>query len=111
MTEFTYQRMDGKNYSAEDIKRIIKERNIRFIKLQFVDINGQVKNISIPATHIDKVLANEIMLDGSSIRIKIRLKSCLGVILRVMNPQESFVIFIMRTAHLLKAALDVTLNV
>ena len=68
MTEFTYQRMDGKNYSAEDIKRIIKERNIRFIKLQFVDINGQVKNISIPATHIDKVLANEIMLDGSSIK-------------------------------------------
>ena len=68
MTEFTYQRMDGKNYSSEDIKRIIKERNIRFIKLQFVDINGQVKNISIPATHIDKVLANEIMLDGSSIK-------------------------------------------
>lgn len=68
MTEFTYQRMDGKNYSAEDIKQIIKERNVRFIKLQFVDINGQVKNISIPASHIDKILANEIMLDGSSIK-------------------------------------------
>ncbi len=68
MSEFTYQRTDGKNYSDEDIKKIIKERNIRFIKLQFVDINGQVKNISIPATHIDKVLANEIMLDGSSIK-------------------------------------------
>ena len=65
MSEFTYQRTDGKNYSDEDIKKIIKERNIRFIKLV---INGQVKNISIPATHIDKVLANEIMLDGSSIK-------------------------------------------
>ena len=68
MSEFKYQRMDGKNYTADDIKKIIKERNVRFIKLQFVDINGQVKNLSIPAAHIDKVLANEIMLDGSSIK-------------------------------------------
>src|SRR5574344_1650725 len=68
MTDFTYQRLDGKTYTEEDIKKIIKERNIRFIKLQFVDINGQVKNMSVPASHIDKVLANEIMLDGSSIK-------------------------------------------
>lgn len=68
MSEFTYKRMDNRDLSADDIKQIIKERNVRFIKLQFVDINGQVKNLSIPASHIDKVLANEIMLDGSSIK-------------------------------------------
>ena len=68
MSDFTYKRLDGKDLSADDIKQIIKERNVRFIKLQFVDINGQVKNISIPASHIDKILANEIMLDGSSIK-------------------------------------------
>ncbi|MCM1265291.1 MAG: type I glutamate--ammonia ligase [Candidatus Gastranaerophilales bacterium] len=68
MTEFTYKRLDKKNYTNDDIKAIIKEKGIRFIKLQFVDINGQVKNMSIPAQHIDKVLANEIMLDGSSIK-------------------------------------------
>ncbi|MCD8378390.1 MAG: type I glutamate--ammonia ligase [Candidatus Gastranaerophilales bacterium] len=68
MTEYTYKRLDGKNYTDEDIKSIIKEKAIRFIKLQFVDINGQVKNMSVPAQHIDKVLSNEIMLDGSSIK-------------------------------------------
>ena len=68
MAEFTYKRSDKKNYTADDIKAIIAKKNIRFIKLQFVDINGQVKNLSIPAQHIDKVLANEIMLDGSSIK-------------------------------------------
>ena len=68
MTEFTYKRLDGKNYTDEDIKTIIKENNIRFIKLQFVDINGQVKNMSVPSQQIDKVLNNEIMLDGSSIK-------------------------------------------
>jgi len=68
MSEFNYQRANGQNYTDEDIKRIIKERNVKFIKLQFVDINGQVKNLSIPASHIDRVLANDIMLDGSSIK-------------------------------------------
>lgn len=68
MTEFTHVRLDGKKYTEEEIKKIIKEQNVRFIKLQFVDINGQVKNMSIPSEHIDKALNNEIMLDGSSIK-------------------------------------------
>ena len=34
----------------------------------FVDINGQVKNMTIPSQHIEKALNNEIMLDGSSIK-------------------------------------------
>ena len=54
--------------SNEEIKQIMRENNVRFIRLQFVDINGQVKNMAIPAEQIDKALNNEIMLDGSSIK-------------------------------------------
>ena len=68
MTEFKHRRLDGKEFTREEIKKLIKEYDIKFIKLQFVDINGQVKNMSIPSEHIDKVLDNEIMLDGSSIK-------------------------------------------
>ena len=68
MTDFKYTRLDNRNFTEDDIKHFIKEYNIKFIKLQFVDINGQVKNMSIPSEHIDKALANEIMLDGSSIK-------------------------------------------
>ncbi len=68
MTEFTHVRLDGKKFTEKEIKEIIKEQNVKFIKLQFVDINGQVKNMSIPSEHIDKALNNEIMLDGSSIK-------------------------------------------
>lgn len=68
MTDFKYTRLDGRQFTREDIKGFIKEYNIKFIKLQFVDINGQVKNMSIPSEHIDKALDNEIMLDGSSIK-------------------------------------------
>lgn len=55
-------------YTKEDIKKIIKEKNVEFIRLQFCDINGQVKNLAMPCGQIDKVLNNECMLDGSSIK-------------------------------------------
>ena len=67
MKEFTHTRLDNKQFDDDEIKRLIKEYNIKFIKLQFVDIKGQVKNMTIPAEHIDKALENEIMLEGSSI--------------------------------------------
>lgn len=68
MTEFKHARLDGKQFTREEVKELIKEYNIKFIKLQFVDLNGQVKNISLPSEQIDKALDNEIMLDGSSIK-------------------------------------------
>jgi len=68
MKDFCHKTLSGKNYTNADIKKIIEEEHVVFVKLQFVDINGQVKNVSIPACHIDKILDNEIMLDGSSIK-------------------------------------------
>ena len=58
----------GKTLSKEQIKKIICENDIHFIRLQFVDINGNVKNLCVPSSQIDKVLNNECMLDGSSIK-------------------------------------------
>ncbi|MBQ1612108.1 MAG: glutamine synthetase beta-grasp domain-containing protein, partial [Alphaproteobacteria bacterium] len=63
-----HRRLDNKSFTDDEIKSLIKEYNIKFIKLQFVDINGQVKNMTIPSEHIQKALDNEIMLDGSSIK-------------------------------------------
>ncbi len=34
-------------YTKEDIKRIVEEENIRFIRLQFTDIFGACKNVAI----------------------------------------------------------------
>jgi len=56
-----------KEFTGEDIKRIISEKDIRFIQLQFTDIFGQLKNVAVMSSQIDKVLANECMFDGSSI--------------------------------------------
>ena len=54
--------------TKEEIKKIVDENNIEFIKLEFCDINGIMKNLSIPAEQLDSALNNEIMLDGSSIK-------------------------------------------
>ena len=58
----------GKTLTKEEIKEIICKNDIHFIRLQFVDINGNVKNLCVPSSQIDKVLNNECMLDGSSIK-------------------------------------------
>lgn len=68
MKDFHHIRIDGEKITPEYIKESIEKSNVKFIKLQFVDINGQVKNLAVPSEHIDKVLKNEIMLDGSSIK-------------------------------------------
>lgn len=57
-----------KELSKEEIKQIIKDNNVELIKLEFCDINGTMKNLCIPACQIDKILNNEMMLDGSSIQ-------------------------------------------
>lgn len=66
--EFKHVPLSGKDITENDIKTLIKQENIKFIELQFVDINGQVKSLTIPSDHIDKALENEMMLDGSSIK-------------------------------------------
>ena len=57
-----------KTLSKEEIKHIVEENNIEFIKLEFCDINGIMKNLSVPCEQLDSVMNNEIMLDGSSIK-------------------------------------------
>ena len=61
-------------YTAEDIIRIVKEENVRFIRLQFTDIFGSFKNIAITASQLNKALQNKCMFDGSSIEGFVRIE-------------------------------------
>ena len=45
-----------------------RENDVKFVRLQFTELYGQLKNISIPAEELEKALDNELMFDGSSIR-------------------------------------------
>lgn len=54
-------------YIKDDIIRLVKENDVKFIRLQFADMNGCLKNIAITETQLEKALDNKIMFDGSSI--------------------------------------------
>ena len=60
-------------YTKEDVIRIVKEEGIEFIRMQFVDIFGQLKNVVITASQIEKAVNNEIAIDGSSIQGFVRI--------------------------------------
>lgn len=64
----------SKSLTAEDVKRIIAEKHVDFIRLQFVDIMGRMKNVAITAEEVDKALSNEMMFDGSSIEGFVRIE-------------------------------------
>lgn len=61
-------------YSREEIEKKIKEENVRFIRLQFTDMLGTIKNVEIPLSQLEKALDNKMMFDGSSIEGFVRIE-------------------------------------
>ena len=60
--------------NQEEIKSIIEENSISYIRMQFTDMLGDIKAVEIPASRIDDALENKIMFDGSSIEGFVRIK-------------------------------------
>lgn len=60
-------------WTKESIIKDAKERNVKFIRLQFTDIFGTIKNVEIPFRNLEKALSNNILFDGSSIHGFVRI--------------------------------------
>ena len=63
-----------RHYTKEDIIRLVREEDAQFIRMQFTDIFGQLKNVAITASQIGRALDNQIMMDGSSIAGFVRIE-------------------------------------
>lgn len=61
-------------YTKEDIIRLVEEEDVEFIRLQFTDIFGVVKNIAITSSQLERALNNRCVFDGSSIDGFIRIE-------------------------------------
>lgn len=57
-----------------DIQALLREQDIRFLRLQFTDILGVIKNVEIPRSQFAKALAGDILFDGSSIEGFVRVE-------------------------------------
>ena len=51
-------------YTKQDIIRIVEEEDVEFIRLQFTDMFGTLKNVAITFSQLEKALNNECMFDG-----------------------------------------------
>ncbi|HET7629150.1 MAG TPA: type I glutamate--ammonia ligase [Bacillales bacterium] len=78
------------NYSREDILKIADEQDVRYIRLQFTDMLGIIKNVEIPVDQLGKALDNEMMFDGSSIEGFVRIEES---DMKLFPDLDSWVIF------------------
>ena len=59
--------MRDRNYSAQDVLKMVKEKDVKFIKFWFVDILGQVKSFAVTPDELPTALEDGMGFDGSSI--------------------------------------------
>ncbi len=58
----------------EEVRKLAKELGVKFVRLQFTDIFGILKNVAITVEQLDKALDGELMFDGSSIEGFVRIE-------------------------------------
>ncbi len=63
-----------KKYTREDVIRMCEDMDVEFIRLQFTDIFGNLKNVAVTISHLEKALDNKFMFDGSSIEGFVRIE-------------------------------------
>ena len=61
-------------YTKQDIIRMVEEEDVEFIRLQFTDMFGTLKNVAVTSSQLQRVLNNECMFDGSSIEGFVRIE-------------------------------------
>ncbi|SDL71500.1 type I glutamate--ammonia ligase [Sediminibacillus halophilus] len=77
-------------FTKEEIMQKIKEENVRFIRLQFTDMLGTIKNVEIPLSQLEKAFDNEMMFDGSSIEGFVRIEES---DMKLYPDLDTFVVF------------------
>ena len=53
-------------YTKQDILNLVEEEDVQFIRLQFTDLSGQIKNVAITVSQLEKALEHKITFDGSA---------------------------------------------
>ena len=62
------------NYTKQDIIQLVEEKDVQFIRLQFTDVSGNLKNVAITASQLERALDNKCMFDGSAIEGFVRIE-------------------------------------
>lgn len=58
----------NKPRDEKDVMKLVKELNVKFVRLWFTDILGQLKSFAVPVEELDVAFAEGMGFDGSSIK-------------------------------------------
>ena len=61
-------------YTKKDILEMVEDEDVEFIRLQFTDLFGNMKNLAITSSHLKNALDNKVMFDGSSVEGFVRVE-------------------------------------
>ena len=70
-------------YSKEDIIRIVREEEIEFVRLQFTDIFGMLKNVAITASRLKRRSATSVCSTAPPLRASSALTSLTSTSIRI----------------------------
>ncbi len=63
-----------KKYTRDDVIRMVEQEDVEFIRLQFTDMFGNLKNIAVTSSQLERALDNQCMFDGSAIDGFVRIE-------------------------------------
>lgn len=66
--------MSNRPTTKEEVMDRVRDLDVRFIRLQFTDILGVIKNVDIPVEQLPKALDGQLLFDGSSIEGFVRIE-------------------------------------
>ncbi|MGM9892274.1 type I glutamate--ammonia ligase [Limosilactobacillus sp.] len=66
--------MAKRELSKDEVRKMVKDENIRFLRVMFTDLLGTIKSVDLPVSQLDKLMDNKIMFDGSSIDGFVRIE-------------------------------------
>lgn len=61
-------------YNKDDIIRMAQEEDVEFIRLQFTDVLGKLKNVAVTYSQLEKILANNCSFDTTNIEGMVKAK-------------------------------------
>ena len=56
------------NYTREEILQMVEDEDVEFIRLQFTDMFGAIKNIAVTARELPRALNNQCVIDGDRLQ-------------------------------------------
>ncbi|WP_380674357.1 type I glutamate--ammonia ligase [Salinigranum sp. GCM10025319] len=94
----------GLTDEAQDVLDEIDDKDVEFLRLQFTDILGTVKNVSVPADQAEKAFTEGIYFDGSSIEGFVRIQES---DMRLKPDPSTFAVLPWRDGHSARLICDV----